>query len=412
MPLPVEIALVLILLLHSAFFSAAETALFSLSKVERKRLRDKHPRSSKWIDVHLESPRRTLGTIVIGNLFANTLSAAIVTFLALKYYGPKSVGFFMLLYAVILIFFCEIVPKVLAVRFNETLSRLLALPLRFFEIVLTPVRFIVRKISDAVLKLLGQEVRVQSHQLSEDELRSFVEIGEEEGILDSDERRMIQKLFSLGKRFVKDILTPRIDMIALNIDHPAAKHIELMQKHHFSHLPVFQDTRDHILGVVSVQEYMLSEKKDLRSILKQPIFIPETKRIDEVLEDFRSKNKSFAVCVDEHGGTAGIVTLEDVLEEIFGEYYDEYAAVENPIRRFANSEYLVEAKISLADFNAFFETNLKAEEASTLGGLIMEKSGEVPERGKMLVVQPFEFKIHDMIRQRIKSVMVKKVPHD
>lgn len=411
MPLEIGLVVIGVLFLLSAFFSAAETALFSLSKIERKRLRSRHPKTSKLIDRMLDAPRRTLVTIVIGNLFVNTLSSAMVTLLAMES-DPGRVGWWMLAYTLFLIFFCEILPKVLAVRFNEAMSCFLALPLLVADWVLMPIRVVVRKVSDRILALLGQNVKVQSHELSEDELRTFVEIGEEEGVLDSGERQMIQKLFALGKRPVKDIMTPRIDMVALNVDHEAEKHREIMQRHHFSHLPVFQETRDHILGVVSVQDYMLHDRKDLTALLKQPIFIPETKRIDEVLEEFRSQNKSFAVCVDEHGGTAGIVTLEDVLEEIFGEYYDEYASVEHPIKKFAHEEYLIEAKISLSDFNTYFGSQLKAEEASTLGGFIMEKLGQVPVRGKTLKDQGFEFRIHDMIRLRVKNVMVKRVPND
>jgi putative hemolysin len=219
---------------------------------------------------------------------------------------------------------------------------------------------------------------------------------------------MLHKLFELGERPIKDIMIPRIDVIALDVNDPPGKHIEAMKARRFAFLPVYQDTIDHILGVVSVQDYMLAgAERDLRALLKQPLFVPDTKRIDEVLEAFKEREISFAVCVDEYGGTEGIVTQEDALEEIFGEYYDEYDIPKNPVRRFGSHEYLVEASISLSDFNDFFKSRLQSQEASTLGGYILKRLGEVPQKGRVLEAEGFEMRIHDMIRTRIHHVMVR-----
>ncbi len=399
-----------LLFILSAFFSSAETAIFSLSKMERRRLQQAHPGLSPWVQRHLDHPRQALITILIGNLFVNTLAAANMTLLVLRYLHPGALGFVMVLFTIVLIFFAEILPKTVAVRKNEKISLLAALPLQVISVLLFPFRWTVRWVTEKIIHVLIPEKKEHTDQISEEELKTLVKIGEEEGVLDRQERQMIQKLLDLGERAVKDIMTPRTAIAALDIEEPREKHLEMIQKYHFSHFPVYQGSVDNLLGVVPVQEYVLDRQTPAAQLLKQPLFIPEFKRIDDLLEEFRSKNKNFAVCVDEYGGTAGIVTLEDIFEEIFGEFYDEYAKPENPIRPAGNQEYLVEAKIPLSEFNEFFSLNLEAQETSTLAGFILEKIGEVPEKGKILSLPDCQMKIQDVIRHRlIRTVLVKAV---
>ena len=393
--------------MFSAFFAAAETSLFSLSKLERRRLEERHPRAARWVIDHLDHPRRTLVTILIGNLFVHVLAAAVVTLVSLETWGPRGTGLAVVLFAVLLILAGEITPKILAVRKNEALALATAFPLRVFSVLIFPLRRLTRWVTDWILRFLIREKTEHPDRISEEEFKTLLKIGEEEGVLDRQERHMIQKIFELGERPVKAIMTPRIDVAALDAADSREKHIEAIRKFHFSHFPVYQESLDHILGVVSVQEYMLDPGRDIPSLLKQPLFVPETKRIDDLLAEFRRKDQNFAVCVDEYGGTAGIVTLEDVLEEVFGEFYDEYAKVENPIRPLGHEEFFVEAKIPLAEFNDYFSTHLEAEAATTLGGFILEKLGEVPEKGKVLQAADCDIRIHEVIRHRIKSVVVR-----
>ncbi|MBI3307176.1 MAG: HlyC/CorC family transporter [Candidatus Omnitrophica bacterium] len=398
-------------MIASGLFSATETALFSLSKIEKRRLAERHPRVWKWIANHLEHPRRTLLTILIGNLFVNTLVASLVTLIVSSLWGPRYLTFGIAIFTVVFIFFCEILPKVISVRKDEKVAMLTAFPLEIIAVLLSPIRRVTRFVTDWIVSFLIHEKKEHVDVISEEELKALVKIGEEEGVIDRDERKMIQKFFELGERPVRTIMTPRIDMVALDAEDPSAKHVEMMKKYHFSSFPVYQGSPDNILGVLFVQDYMLNSAKGIQGVLKQPIFIPETKRIDDLLEDFRRIGERLAICVDEYGGTAGIVTLEDILEEIFGEFYDEYAAVTNPIRKLSDREYLVEAKISLVEFNEFFSTHFESKEISTLGGLILEKMGKVPEKGKVLELDKHEVRIHDVIRQRIKTVIVRQI-HD
>lgn len=408
MPSVVNIFFLILLLILHAFFSGTETALFSLHKIERRRLAERHPALAPWVMDHLQNPRRTLVTILIGNLLVNTLATAIVALVALQLWGAAAMGIAVAVFTLLLVFFGEILPKTLAVRANEPFALAVAIPLRFFSALVFPVRRLTRLVTDWIVALLIPERKEHPDQISIDELRTLVKIGEEEGVLDRQERRMIQKLFELGERPARAVMTPRVEIRALDVDDAPEKHEAMIRKYHFTHFPVYRESMDNILGVISVQAYMLGPRRDLASLYQQPLFVPETKRVDELYAQMLQKKQSFAICVDEYGGTAGVVTLEDILEEIFGEYYDEYAVVENPIRPFGHHEFLVEAKIPLADFNEYFSSNLKAREATTLGGWILEKLGHVPEKGQVVKTPSFEVRVHDVIRQRqIRTVIVR-----
>ncbi len=400
--------ILLLLSLASGFFSAVETALFSLTRIENKRLEQRHPHLARAVKDHLQHPRRTLMTLLIGNILVNTLAVSFATLLVLRHFGGETLGWAMALYTFFVIVFCEILPKIVAARQNQRIAALSAIPLRFFAILFWPLSFLMHLVTHRMMAPASE--RKDKHDpVSEEELKTLVKIGEEEGVFDGQERYMIQKLFDLGERPVKEIITPRVDMVALDIDDPIEKHTELVKEYHFSHFPVYKDSPDHILGVISVHEYLLSDSPKLEVLMKQPFFVPETKRIDELLEELRKRDEVFCVCVDEHGGTAGVVTLEDILEEIFGEYYDEYEKVVNPIRPLGHQEYIVDAKISVADFEEFFHVELETEEAATLGGFILEKMGKVPKPGEILETPELQIRIQKVIRQRILGVTVRKL---
>lgn len=398
-----------LLFILSGFFSSTETALFSLSKLDRRKLKERFPRASAWVLELLEKPRRTLGTILIGNLIVNTSAAAMATLLAVEYLGEEKLGLAMVFFTVLFIVVCEAIPKIIAVRNKIRISLITAIPLRFFAYVFTPLRLLMRFITEKIVSMLVREKVEQPDLISENELKVLVKIGEEEGVFRRQERFMIQKLLDLGERPVKDIMTPRTDVIGLDIESSEETHAMTIKNNHYRHMPVFQESLDNILGVVTGLEYLLAEPRpQVKDILKKALFVPESKRIDDLLETFRTHDERFAVCVDEYGGTAGIVTQEDVLEEIFGEFYDEYASIENPVRQLGAGAHVVEGKISLQDFNAYFLSNLESEESTTLGGYLLEKMGEVPVRSAKYETEDFEFTVQSMIRQRIQHVLVRK----
>lgn len=398
---------VALLFLASAYFAATETALFSLTRIERRRLLDRHPHLGQLVNDLLIHPRRVLVTLLIGSNVAHTAAAALITLWGIHFFGPQKVGYVVALFTVALIFFGEILPKVFAVRNNEPLALATAPLLEAVSALLYPVRRLVQFLSDWMLGFLLRAKKESADLISAQELKLLVKIGEEEGVLDRNERRMIQKLFELGERPVRSIMTPRTDMVAIRLSDPWEKQKEVMKSFHFSHFPLYQDSLDQITGVVSTQEVVLNEGEDLGKFVRPVSFVPTVKRIDELLRDFQKTGGRFAVCVDEFGGTAGVVTLEDILEEIFGEFYDEYAKPEQPIREIGAGEFLVDAKISLSQFNDFFHSNLRSKEAATLSGYVLEKMGRLPKKGDVLEVSHFQFQIYDLVRQRILKIVVR-----
>ena len=315
MHLAVQLTILGVLFVLSGFFSSSETALFSLSKIDKRKLKDQYPFFSRYIFNLIETPRTTLATILMGNLLVNTLATVIATLLVVNTWGNRRLGWAMAGFTVLLIVLCEIIPKTLAVRNKIKMSLLLSIPLSFFAYIFTPFRVAMRYITEKIVSMLVREKIDHSDMISENELKVLVKIGEEEGVLDGQERHMIQKLLDLGERPVRDIMTPRTDLIGLDVEDDVVKHIKLIKKYHYSYIPVFQESLDNVLGVVDSQAYLLQEPPPpVKDFIRQPLFIPESKRIGDLLEEFRLQKKRFAICVDEHGGTAGAVTREDILE--------------------------------------------------------------------------------------------------
>ena len=397
-----------VLLVFSAFFSASETAIFSLSKLEKKRLQGRHPRTWKTIEQLLIHPRRTLITILIGNMAVNTLAIAIATSMAITWFGPKGIGWTIAVFTLVLDLTGEVTPKVFAVRHNEFVAFLFARPLDVIARLLFPIRRLVRLISDWVLSFLVRGRQTDADLVSESELKALARIGEEEGVLKPGERKMIQKLIGLGERIAREIMTPRPDLITFNLDLGRDELVRLLRQYHFSHMPVYQGSLDHLLGVISTREFMLHPQKKLEEFILPPYYVPETKPVDELFEEFERRNTHFAICVDEHGGTAGLVTLEDILEEIFGEFHDEHSREEPAIKEIGHNRYLVQGKMGLHQLNDALGVSLESGESETLSGWLLQHLGRIPNSNELVRWRGVDFLIKEVHRQRILKVEIHK----
>lgn len=403
-----SLLLIFVLIFLSIFFSAAETSFFSLHHMDRDFIKRNHPKLGKWVLAHIDAPRKTLTTLLVGNLIVNTWLTALVAFHSFELWGPQSTIWVTSIFGVLLIGFGEMIPKMVAMRFKIPVALISAIPVHFFTILFAPLRICMKWLTDQFFHLLARERSDTRNALSEDELKVLVSIGEEEGMLDSEERKRLHELFELGNRPVREIMTPRTDLVGLDVDEDSENHFQMIRKNHYSLMPVFQNSLDQVIGVVDAQTYLLASEPRIRQLMKKPVFIPETKKISDLLADFRRDREDFAVCVDEHGGTAGVVTLEDILEEIFGEFEDEYAKTKEPIRRLDDESFLVEGKISLDDLNEYFQSTIASESETTLAGYLMEQIGEIPSKGTRFENDAFEFQVQDMQRQRIRTVIMRK----
>ncbi len=400
---------VIFLLLATAFFAASETALFSLSAIERRRLDARHPKVSKLVNYLLENPRRTLIALLIGNNFVHILASAMVSLMAIRLLGQSGVGIAIALFTVLLVVAGEIIPKTVAVRNNEALSVLTAYPLHYFAKAIMPLRRLVRAVTDWTLSLLIHEKIGPADKISEKELQALIQIVQEEGILDQAEGERLERLFQLEGRSVKEIMTPRTELIAFDINEDRGELARMVQKYHYTYMPVYSEGMDHILGMISTQELMLYPEKNIQELLRPPYYIPETKRIDEILLEMKKTKVHFAICVDEYGGTAGLVTLEDILEEIFGEIYDEYAKKETLFGKVGRDEFIVDGKIPIQKFNELLNVEISSEVSETLGGYVLERLGRIPKLKETFRLENFYFEIREVDRQRISKVFVRRV---
>ncbi|MBI4372732.1 MAG: HlyC/CorC family transporter [Candidatus Omnitrophica bacterium] len=397
-----------VLLAFSAFFSGSEAAIFSLSKLEKKRLSTQHPKVWKTISTLLERPRRTLITILIGNMVVNTMATTMVIVMAVELFGSSSIGWTIAVFTFVLVIIGELTPKIFSIRHDERVALISAIPLDFLARILYPIRRLVRWVTDGILSFLVRDVKKNADLISETELKALARIGEEEGTIRPEEGEMIHNLINLGNRAIREIMTPRTDLIAFGIDEGHQKLAVLIKQFHFSHFPVYEKSLDNLLGVISTQEFMLNRNAELKSLIKPPYYMPETKPIDELLEEFQKKGERVAICVDEYGGTAGLVTLEDILEEIFGEFYDEYAKTDPLIRNLGEGRFLVHGKTSLHETNETLGLSLKSEASETLNGWLLEQFGRIPKQHESFRWHGVEFYIKEMFHQRILKVEIKK----
>jgi len=288
------------------------------------------------------------------------------------------------------------------------LAFLFAIPLDLFARFLFPARRVVRWISDWFLVFLVRGKRGHADLVSESELKALVRIGEEEGVLRPEERRMIQRLIGLGDRIVREIMTPRPDLIAFDLASGRDELVRLIRQYHFSYIPVYQGSLDHLVGGISTRQFMLEPGKKLEEIVLTPYYVPETKAVDELFEEFQRRHIQFAVCVDEHGGTAGLVTLEDILEEVFGEFYDEYSKEGELIKKVGEGRFLVHGKVGLHQLNEAIGTSLTSETSETLSGWLLQILGRIPNSNELVRWRGLDFHIKEVFRQRILTVEVRK----
>lgn len=398
---------IFILLMLSAFFAASETAIFSLSKMQRKRLEKSFPRRGGMVTKLLETPRRTLVAILVGNNVVNILGGAIIAYLFFQLWDDIGLVLAIPVYTIFQVIFGEILPKAFAVRAASKLSLWIAYPLNYFAIAIAPARITVRKITEIIVKFLEKGFGTQNDEALDNQLQALIRLGHKEGTLDRSEAKRLKSLFSLGERWAREIMTPRTNMITYDLDDDRETLVELIQKYHHSYFPVYQGSLDHVLGVVSTRQVMLWPEKAISELLMKPYYVPETKEIDALLMEMKKAQIYCAICVDEYGGTAGLVTPEDILEEIFGEIYDEYALAERKVVKVKKGEYLLDGQTLLQDVNELMEIELESEMSETLAGFLMEKTGRVLKPRDIIIVGALRFQVRAMDKNRVLKVLLR-----
>ena len=407
-----ELTLLIIGLLLSGFFSSSETALFSISKVRALHIA-KDGSSTGLLILKMKRDSHTLlATILIGNNLVNIAASAIATSIAISYFKSNAIGIATGIMTMLILIFGEILPKSFANHNNILVARIVIYPLFWFSKLFYPLICILNFIP----RLLGN-INTSHRTVTEDELMTMVEVVEEEGEIKEEEKEYITNIFEFDDTSCSEIMTPRADMFVLDVSQDMD--IKKILKTGYSRIPVIEDSIDNIIGILHVKDLFASFQKacaaesdiplDVKQIMKKPYFIPESKKLDSLLHDFKQKKNHMAIIVDEHGGIAGIVTLEDVVEEIFGEIIDETDTMAPDIVKLKGDTWLVTGRIDIDDLNKELEIEIpESNTYDTFSGFFLEQIGRIPKSGESIIINKWMATVKDMDGNRIQSFIIKK----
>lgn len=403
-----------ILLLFSAFFSAAETAIFSANRLKLRHQKEGGSRRAGAMLALLENPARLLSTMLVGNNIVKTAAAVVATATLVKLFGQERGSFYAFItVTVLLLIFGEITPKTVAAHSGDRLAIVLARPILWISWILSPIIRLLSFVTNLLAAPFGAHVRPDAPMVTEEEIQLMVRMGEEQGVLEQEEREMIHSIIDFGDTLVREVMTPRIDIVSVEADEPVDSVLEVIRIHGHSRVPVSHETVDQIVGVIHVKDLLTAFRGGrltgtARAYARPAYFVPESKRLDELFKDMRRKKAHMAIVVDEYGGTAGIVTIEDLLEEIVGPIQDEYDAEEPPIKRLNDRTAVVDGKMHLEEVNAALDLALPIGDVDSLGGFVYSLLGHVPAQGERVQYDGVELSVERVDGNRIAQVRITK----
>ncbi len=403
-----QIIVLLILILLSGVFSSTEIAMFSLSEIKILHFVDKNFRNAKLLKKLRDKNNELLIAILIGNNLVNIAAASMATVLAIDLFGNTGVGIATGVMTLFILIFGEIIPKAYATKFAKPIALFMASIMNFFIKILYPLVWILSKLTSSVVK-----EEIEEPLMTEEEVRGMVKISKQEGSIKQQEEEMIQNIFKLDDTYAEDIMTARPDVYALEVDNRVEDVLDEIVKKGYSRIPVFEKDLDNILGLLYAKDLLSVDKSTpIKDILRPVFFVPETKHIDSLLKDFKQKKMHLAIVVNEHGTTVGIVSIEDLIEEIVGEIYDETDTVEQTkvlIHKLSDGHFVIEGKAELEDVSNALNIVIDSDESSTLSGFVMEQLNKLPLKGDSFDFEGFSFQVKKVKSQRVEEVEIKKL---
>ncbi len=411
-----EVGLFVFMMGLSGFFSSSETSLFSLSNVQLEQMRrDQHPRIS-LIQRLLSQPRRLIISILIGNELVNVTASVISAAIVIRVLGAESKWINLLIMVPLLLLVGEITPKVLAIRHNVAFAGFESRPIEFFARLIKPIRLVIRKIADWVITLIIGKERSRGNIITEDMVRVLAREAVGEGTLDRFEAQFIEQIFDFGNKTLEDVMTPRSDIFFLPLDMPLKEIIVEVCKSRHTKIPIYQEKRDNVCGILHARDLLgadvekfSQDPQRLMRILRKPYFVPESKLAADLFRTFRERKLSIALTVDEYGGVTGLVTMEDLLECIFGEIHSPSDEVNQvSIDDLGEGRYAVDASMPVTGFNLEMGADLSDAWGETIGGLLLHHYGELPPEGAVIEVDKFKFIVVEVEENRIKTVEFEK----
>ena len=379
-----QLIILFILLLLSAFFSSAETALTTVNKIRIRTLAEDGNRRAETVLAITDDSGKMLSAILIGNNIVNLSAASLTTSLAYSF-GGSMVAIASGILTLLILLFGEITPKTMATIHAEKMALIYAPVISLFMKLMTPVIFVVNGLSIGILFLLRVDPNAKNTAMTENELRTIVDVSHEDGVIESGEREMINNVFDLGDARAKDVMVPRVHVTFADVNSTYDELLAIFREDKYTRLPIFEDTTDNVVGTINMKDLLLydsTKEFHIRDFLREAYFTYEYKSISELLVEMRQASFNIAIVLDEYGETAGLITLEDILEEIVGEIHDEYDENEEDfIQEIDEREYIVEGSINLDELNSRLELDLNSDEYDSLGGFIIERLDRLPEAG-------------------------------
>lgn len=407
-----QLITVIILLCLSAFFSSSETALTTVNQIRMRTLADNGDKRAARVLRVTGNPGKMLSAILIGNNIVNLSASSISTSLAIHLFGNTGAGIATGILTFLILIFGEVTPKTMATIKADSMSLTAAAPIGFLMKILTPVIFIINKLSLGLMFLLHVNIKDAQKKMTEEELRTIVDVSQENGVIEHEERDMIHNLFDFGDAEAKEIMVPRIDMTFVQADATYQEVLDIFRQDMFTRLPVYEDSTDNVIGIINMKDFLLQNDTpefSVRNLLREPYFTYEHKNTADLFLEMRKSSISLAIVLDEYGVTAGLITLEDLLEEIVGEIRDEYDAdEEDDITRISDREFYVLGSANLDDVSEALSLHFTSDDYDTIGGYCLGLLDHLPEKNEIILTDNnILIRIDRMEKNRIERIYIR-----
>ena len=407
-----QLITVIILLCLSAFFSSSETALTTVNQIRMRTLADNGDKRAARVLRVTGNPGKMLSAILIGNNIVNLSASSISTSLAIHLFGNTGAGIATGILTFLILIFGEVTPKTMATIKADSMSLTAAAPIGFLMKILTPVIFIINKLSLGLMFLLHVNIKDAQKKMTEEELRTIVDVSQENGVIEHEERDMIHNLFDFGDAEAKEIMVPRIDMTFVQADATYQEVLDIFRQDMFTRLPVYEDSTDNVIGIINMKDFLLQNDTpefSVRNLLREPYFTYEHKNTADLFLEMRKSSISLAIVLDEYGVTAGLITLEDLLEEIVGEIRDEYDAdEEDDITRISDREFYVLGSANLNDVSEALSLHFTSDDYDTIGGYFLGLLDHLPEKNEIILTDNnILLRIDRMEKNRIERIYIR-----
>lgn len=410
-PFTGQVIILIIMVFLSGFYSASETALMSVNRIRMKHLSEEGVKKAQLVYNWTEDPHELLATILVANNVINIAASSLATTVAYRF-GGAWVAIATGIMTVVILIFSEITPKSLAKQYSEGVSQVVIKPVVFTVYLLKPIVWLFNKIASFFIRILGGDPSKTEVFITQEELKTLVDVGGEEGVIEEEEKEMIFNVFEFGDHQVKDIMVQRVDIIAESVEVTYEELLAGIKEYQFSRIPIYEETIDDIVGILFIKDLILLDDEskkdfDVRKHMRKPYYTFEFKNISDLFEEMKNTRNHISVVLDEYGGTVGMVTIEDLIEEIVGEIEDEYDEVEDEVKEVKENEYEVDGSTRLEDLSDIIEdVEIASEEFDSVGGFIIGLLDRLPEEGEEIEYENLKFKVEEIEKKRIMKVRI------